>query len=376
MPKVTIKQGVLNAALGKVARTVPMRAKVPILKCVLLSLEEEGIRLCGTDLDIATEVQAAATHDGAGPAIAIVASLFADLVADLPASAEISISWSDNARVDLKCGRSRYKLNCLPREDWPSFSASSGDIVSFEVPADQIRRALAMSSHCMSTEETRFYLNGVALQLRGKDLLYVSTDGHRLARFSTPAPPAAKGLPDVIIPSRAVSELSRLMGKSDDNICIRVSAARISFSWAGITLESKLIDATYPDYQRVIPSRNDQTVLLDATDLLAAVNRLKVIARAVEKNQTSTGLKFSFDDDALTISTQNASNGDGEEFLKADVERPFRLQIGFNPAYVAGVIQTLATDVVRLRLGDPASPAIFEGHGHNDVLFVVMPLRV
>jgi len=373
--KVTIKRDALHATLAKVARVAASKSKIRILQNVLITLGPNNLTIVGTDLDIVIQATVAADHSSPGASITVIADLLAKLVGDFPSGSDLILTWSDQTRIELKCGRSRFKVNALPAADFPEMP-DLGETADFNLPAADLRRAFASVAFAISTEQSRFYLCGVYFHPIKSHLVFVSTNGHKLARIKLPRPDGMDDFAGVIIPHRCVNEMLRMVdAKAEGEVNIRLSTSGISFGMETTLLQSKLIEGTYPDYQRVIPSSNDKIVMLDFDDLLAAVGRVRTVADRTE--QASSALRLTFDAEGLRISTRNAEAGEGEETIAVEPGgAAFDLDIGFNGEYLATLLGAVGTGTVRLRLADPGSPALVEGVGRDEADFVLMPMRV
>lgn len=373
--KVTIKRDVLNAALGKVSRAAVAKSKIRILQNLLISLERDLLTVVGTDLEIVVTASVPAEHASPGASITVIADLFSKLINDFPPGSDIVLSWNDADRIEVKCGRSRFKVNALPASDFPQ-NPDIGETVDFTLAAGDLRRAFATVAFAISTETTRFYLCGIYLHCSKSQLVFVTTNGHKLARLRLPKPAGCKEFAGVIIPSRCVNEITRLIDtKAEGEIELRISKSGISFGFGNFLLQSKLIDATFPDYQRVIPTGNDKIAVIDFDDLSAAICRVRTVADRTEHD--SKALRLNFSKHVLSISTRNADAGEGEETLSTDPDdAACELEIGFNGEYLASLLTAIGASAVRIRLADAGSPTLFEGVGRDEADFVLMPMRV
>jgi DNA polymerase III, beta subunit (EC 2.7.7.7) len=257
--KVTVERSTLLKSLGHVHRVVERRNTIPILSNLLLSASENGLRLKATDLDI--EVVETIPADAAEPgATTVPAHTLYDIVRKLPDGAQVSLETTGDSGLVLRSGRSRFQLQTLPESDFPDITA--GEMAHrFVLPAGELKRLIDKTQFAISTEETRYYLNGIYLHTIDVDghpvLRAVATDGHRLARVDTAAPKGSVGMPGVIVPRKAVSEIQKLLEDGESEVAVELSGSKIRVATASVVLTSKLIDGTFPDYQRVIPSGND-----------------------------------------------------------------------------------------------------------------------
>jgi DNA polymerase-3 subunit beta len=264
----------------------------------------------------------------------------------------------------------------LPRDDFPVII--EGDLpTSFELPAKQLAELIDRTRFAISTEETRYYLNGIFLHVAEDDkpvLKAAATDGHRLARFTLERPEGAQGMPDVIVPRKAVGELRKLLEEaSDASVQIDLSASKIRFTLAGeggVVLTSKLIDGTFPDYSRVIPTGNDKLLRLDPKSFYEGVDRVATIA-----TEKTRAVKMGVDRDKVTLSVTSPDNGTAAEELAGDyTSEP--LEIGFNANYLKDILHQIDGDTVELHLADPGAPTLIRQSEKSPALYVLMPMRV
>jgi DNA polymerase-3 subunit beta len=226
----------------------------------------------------------------------------------------------------------------------------------------------------ISTEETRYYLNGIFLHTIESDsatvLRAVATDGHRLARVEMPAPPGAQGMPGIIVPRKAVAEIQKLIEDGSDEVGIELSTAKIRLTFNGVVLTSKLIDGTFPDYQRVIPSGNDKRLTVERADFAKAVDRVSTIS-----SERGRAVKLAINEGRLTLSVNNPDSGSATEELEVDYDAG-PLDIGFNARYLLDITGQLDGDTALFRLADPGSPTLIQDRDDAPALYVLMPMRV
>ncbi|WP_276199020.1 DNA polymerase III subunit beta [Chelatococcus sp. XZ-Ab1] len=368
--KLVIDRADLLKPLAALNRIVERRTTIPIIANVLLRAEGGRLNLAATDLDISAEASVPAAIGEPG-ALTVPAATLNDIARKLPDGCQIELSAeADGSRLTVKAGRSRFVLQALPVDDWPDVSAD--DLPhQFALPAKTLQRILAHTTFAISTEETRYYLNGIHLHADGEGRLNaVATDGHRLAHLTVPLPEGAGDMPPIIVPRKTVGEIARLVADAEGDIDIAVSRAKVRFVVGGITLTSKLIDGTFPDYQRVIPTSNDRVAVLDTATVKDAVARVATIT-----GENGRAVKMEFAPGVLTLSVSNADTGEAREEIEADFEGE-PLGIGFNGKYLAEVLGIAAADTVRLALADPGSPCLIKSHESADALIVLMPMRV
>ena len=371
--KVTVERAALLKALGHVHRVVERRNTIPILANVLLRAEGQGLRLKATDLDI--EVTETIPADVAeGGATTVPAHVIYDIVRKLPEGAQASLETArDAAQMQIRSGRSRFMLQALPESDFPDLAA--GELPHrFTLPASDLKRLIDKTQFAISTEETRYYLNGIyfhTIAAEGATMLRaVATDGHRLARVEMPAPQGADGMPGIIVPRKAVAEIQKLVEDADAQVAIELSGSKIRLTFNGVVLTSKLIDGTFPDYQRVIPSGNDKRLTVERDDFAKAVDRVSTIS-----SERGRAVKLALNDGRLTLSVNNPDSGSATEELEVEYEAA-ALDIGFNARYLLDITGQLDGDTAMFRLADPGSPTLIQDREGAQALYVLMPMRV
>jgi DNA polymerase-3 subunit beta len=371
--RVTVERAALLRSLGHVHRVVERRNTIPILANVLLRAGEGGLRLKATDLDIEVTETIPADVSGAG-STTVPAHVIYDIVRKLPDGAQVSLeSTGEGGQMQIRSGRSRFMLQALAESDFPDLAA--GDLPHrFSLPAGDLKRLIDKTQFAISTEETRYYLNGIffhTLEAGGQTVLRaVATDGHRLARVEMPAPAGAKGMPGIIVPRKAVAEVQKLVEDGGENVDIEISSQKIRLTFGGVVLTSKLIDGTFPDYQRVIPSGNDKHLTVERTDFAKAVDRVSTIS-----SERGRAVKLALADGRLTLSVNNPDSGSATEELEVDYESG-NLDIGFNARYLLDITGQLDGDTALFKLADPGSPTVIQDREGANALYVLMPMRV
>lgn len=374
--KATIERATLLRCLSHVQSVVERRNTIPILSNVLIDASKDGsLKVMATDLDLqVVETMQAAGVDTSG-AITVSAHLLFDIARKLPDGSQVSLEAADN-RMTIKAGRSRFQLPTLPRDDFPTIA--EGDLpTSFSLPAKTLAELIDRTRFAISTEETRYYLNGIFLHVSDEDkpaLKAAATDGHRLARFTLPRPEGAEGMPDVIVPRKAVAELRKLLEEAlDGEVKIDLSASKIRFTIGGeggVVLTSKLIDGTFPDYSRVIPTGNDKLLKLDPKSFYQAVDRVATIA-----TEKTRAVKMGLESDKVTLSVTSPDNGTAAEELAAEYASD-GLEIGFNANYLKDILSQVDSDVVEVHLADAGAPTLIRKDEASPALYVLMPMRV
>jgi len=370
--KLVIERSALLKSLGHVQSVVERRNAIAILSNVLLEAAGGRLALSTTDMDVAITDAVEAEIATEGATTAPVHTLY-DIVRKLPEGAQVELEASDAGQMVLRAGRSTFNLSCLPRDDFPT-PADAELPHAFTLPAEELRALIDRTRFAISTEETRYYLNGIyihATETEGvKVLRAVATDGHRLARIQMPLPDGAADMPGVIVPRKAISELRKLVDESTDPIDITLSDARIRFTFESVILTSKLIDGTFPDYQRVIPAENDKTLEVDCREFTAAVDRVSTIS-----TEKSRAIKLALEKGNLVLSASSPEAGTATEELEVSyADDP--VEIGFNSRYLLDITQQIEGDGAKLILADAASPTIIQDASDASALYVLMPMRV
>lgn len=368
--RVTVERAALLKALGHVQSVVERRNTIPILSNVLLDAKDGVLTLTATDLDLAIVEGAPAQTSIAGATTVAAHTLF-DIARKLPDGAQVELATGDG-RLALAAGRSRFQLQTLPREDFPAIA--DGDLpFGFSLPVATLRQMIDKTKFAISTEETRYYLNGIFFHVTEEAkpaLRAVATDGHRLARVAIDRPDGAVGMPDVIIPRKAVTELRKLLDEAEGDVRVQLSATRIRFSLANAVLSSRLIDGTFPDYSRVIPTGNDKIMKIDTASLSEGADRVSTIA-----TDKTRAVKLSLTEDRLTLAVTSPENGTASEELAANYSST-PIDIGFNSRYLLDILAQIETPEVEIHLADGASPTLIREGKDSNAIYVLMPMRV
>ena len=371
--KATIERATLLKCLSHVQSVVERRNTIPILSNVLIEAAADGtLKVMATDLDLQVVESLSAVSVEVPGAITVSAHLLFDIARKLPDGSQVSLETADN-RMAVKAGRSRFSLPTLPRDDFPMIV--EGDLpTSFELGAALLAQMIDRTKFAISTEETRYYLNGIFLHVTDDDLRAAATDGHRLARFTIAKPDGADGMPDVIVPRKCVAELRKLLEESpSSNVLIDLSASKIRFTLGGengVVLTSKLIDGTFPDYSRVIPTGNDKLLRLDPKSFWQGVDRVATIA-----TEKTRAVKMALENDKVTLSVTSPDNGTAAEEVPADYKSA-GFEIGFNANYLKDILAQIDGDTVELHLADAGAPTLIRQDEKNPALYVLMPMRV
>jgi len=371
--RVVLERSNLLKSLNHVHRVVERRNTIPILSNVLLAAEGASLELKATDLDLEITEAAPASVEQGG-ATTVPAHLLYEIVRKLPDGAEVMLKTDEDGNaMSVISGRSSFRLQCLPQSDFPVLSAGSFPNI-FRLDSTALKALIEKTQFAISTEETRYYLNGIYLHAIDADsklkLRSVATDGHRLARAEVEAPAGSEGMPGIIIPRKAVTEIQKLLDDPDVAVTTELSDTKIRFTIGSVVLTSKLIDGTFPDYQRVIPTGNDKKLLLDRQSFSAAVDRVSTIS-----SERGRAVKMSIGNGQLTLTVNNPDSGSATEELPADYDAE-ALEIGFNAKYLLDVAAQLSGDQVEFMLADAGAPTLIRDTADEDTLYVLMPMRV
>ena len=371
--KLTIERATLLKSLAHGQGVVERRNTIPILSNIMLRADKGKLYLTATDMDL--EIVEAIVADVAAPgAITTPAHTLYDIVRKLPDGGKIELEVNaDGTQLSVRSGRSNFKLGCLPTEDFPQMTTAAMS-QEFELGAAELKTLIDRARFAISMEETRYYLNGIYLHAAKTDdvdvLRAVATDGHRLARVEMPLPSGAKGLAGIIIPRKTIGEIRKLIDEATTPVKIAVSDTKLRFSFNDIVLTSKLIDGTFPDYERVIPVGNDKVLEVDPKIFANAVDRVATIA-----TEKSRAVKLTIDKGALTVSASSPESGSATEELEVSYTST-PLEIGFNSRYLLDIANQIEGDGCRLTIADAASPTIIRDTSDASALYVLMPMRV
>jgi DNA polymerase-3 subunit beta len=371
--RATLERAHLLKTLSHVHRVVERRNTIPILSNVLVRADGGEVRLKATDLDLEITETTPAMVEQPG-ATTVPAHLLHDIVRKLPDGAQVSLETApDGANLSIRSGRSRFSLQMLPEGDFPDITA--GPFTHrFEMKAADLKRLIDRTQFAISTEETRYYLNGIYLHTldgrAGATLRAVATDGHRLAQADIAAPAGSAGMPGVIVPRKTVGEIKNLIDDPEAVATVELSDAKLRVSIGSVVLTSKLIDGTFPDYARVIPQGNDKELAVERDDFKTAVDRVSTVS-----SERGRAVKLSIAEGKLVLAVNNPDSGSATEELPADYEDE-ALEIGFNAKYLLDIADQIGSGTMRFRLADPGSPTLIQDGSDESALFVLMPMRV
>jgi DNA polymerase-3 subunit beta len=371
--KLTIERAALLKALAHVQSVVERRNTIPILSNVLLQAAKGKLSLAATDMDLAIIESVPANVGSAGATTAPAHTLY-DIVRKLPDGAEVEMeAVPDKAQLVLRAGRSRFTLSCLPVDDFPAMS--EGELpYQFSLGSAELKALIDRTRFAISTEETRYYLNGIYLHAAAADgapvLRAVATDGHRLARVQLALPEGAADMPGVIVPRKTVGEIRKLLDEQDGAVEIALSDTKIRFAAGPITLTSKLIDGTFPEYERVIPQHNDKIMEVRCKEFAQAVDRVSTIS-----TEKSRAIKLAMSKGALTLSATSPEAGSATEEIEVSYSAA-PIEIGFNSRYLLDITEQMTGGDAQFAMADAGSPTVVRDAADASALYVLMPMRV
>ena len=371
--KLSIERNTLLKAVSQAQSVVERRNTIPILANVLIEAEGGHAQFRATDLDIEVLDKVVAQVERSGSTTVSAVTLH-DIVRKLPDGALVTLS--DDAakgRLNVEAGKSVFSLATLPKEDFPVMASTEYE-ANFTAKAPMLRRLFDKSKFAISTEETRYYLNGVYMHtaetMDGTMLRCVATDGHRLARVDAEMPQGAQNLPGVIVPRKTVGELRKLLEDDDTQIAVSVSETKIRFATSEITLTSKVIDGTFPDYARVIPQGNTRKLEVDASEFAKAVDRVATVS-----SERSRAVKLSLESDKLVLSVNSPDSGTAEEELVVAYDDE-KLDIGFNAKYLLEIASQVDRENAVFMFNSAGDPTLMQEGNDSSAIYVVMPMRV
>jgi len=371
--KITLERNALLKSLGHVHRVVERRNTYPILANVLLKAADGHVDLRATDLDIEVTESVPAMVATPGTTTVPAHTLY-EIVRKLADGAEVRLETDGAEQMLLTSGRSRFHLACLSPDSFPDLKSGTFSH-TFALPAATFRELIERTQFAISNEETRYYLNGIyvhTLEVAKRSVLRaVATDGHRMARAETDAPAGAKGMPGIIIPKKTVGEIQKLLEGAEGDVEIEISDTKIRFAIGGVVLLSKLIEGTFPDYERVTPKNNDKQLNVDRASFAIAVDRVSTIA----SDRGGKAVKLSVKDGNLELSVTNPDHGTATEEIAVEFE-PESFEIGFNARYLLDIIGQIRSDNAVFMFNDAGSPTLVRDDGETRALYVLMPMRV
>ncbi len=359
----------LLVPLQTVSGIVERRHTLPILSNVLLERSNEELRLLATDLEIqiCSRSQLPAAQSAA-TTITTSARKLQDILRALPADAKVSLESASN-RLQLRSGRSRFTLQTLPAEEFPRLAAGSDAVIEVSLPQQKLRALLLLGQYAMAQQDIRYYLNGLLLAVDGKELRVVATDGHRLA-FATSSLDEQHARHEVVLPRKAVLELCKLLGDTDEPIRIAILGNQVRFNFGEVELFTKIVDGKFPDYARVIPTGHKNIITVERVQLLQALQRTAILS-----NDKFRGVRWVLTENSLRVSCSNTEQEEAQEELEPEYSGS-AIDIGFNVNYLLDVLNALSGTHVRCAFGDASSSVLMTDPSLDNFKYVIMPMRI
>ena len=370
--KFQISKQVIFKSLTHLQGIVDKKNTLPILANILIEAKDNTLILSSTDMDISVveKLSCNVTEDGS---TTINSQILYDIVRKLDDNSEVEIISNNGKILTLRASGSRFSLACLPKEDFPIIDTRN-DGTKLKLNSKVLFKLIDKTKFAISNEETRYFLNGLYFNIHKEDdktnVTLVGTDGHRLAKFSQQIDNDIQKIIGAIIPKKTIYELSKLLSDVDEEIEITISSNKIIFYIGNLVFVSKLIDGTFPDYKRVIPSDNTNVVNIDREKLLAAVDRVSTVA-----NDKSPVIKFNLMKNIINLNTINNDNSTATEDLSLNYEGE-NFEIGFNSKYIMDIVNNLQDEIITLKLKDGSSPIIAQENSNSNLVYVLMPMRV
>ncbi len=375
--KFTITRENLQQGLASVGASIPTRTTLPVLSNILVEADASGVRMSGTDLDIAVSLQVPADVEEEG-ALTVPAKKLQELARELPEHPVKVVTKGD--RLELTCGKASFKLNGMPRDEFPTFP-SVNFAQSWKVPGRMLQSLIKQTSFAVSTEESRPILNGVLWQLGENDMRMVATNGHRLARMTVSAHGPGSPRVDLIVPPKALAQVDRLFGSDEDIEVARSDGSggqggnHLGFQRGGTQVFTRLIEGPYPNYEQVIPKDNDRIAIASKNALTQALRRMAVVA-----SEQTHRVRLAFTTSMVRLSVETPDLGEAQDEIEVEYNGE-PLEIGFNANYLLEVLKYIPTDEVKLSFKAPERAATLEpvapaGQQAPDYLCLVMPLRL
>ena len=367
--KFTITRQNLHNGLVAVSASIPSKTTLPVLSNILVATDGDGVWMSGTDLDVAVRVRVPAEVTEPGSLTAPGRKL-QEITRELP-DQPVDVT-TQNDQIELRCGRSRFKLNGLPADEFPTLPSVDFD-EGWTVKGGELQRLIHHTSFAVSTEESRPILNGVLWELGNGEMRMVATNGHRLARMTIAIESSTATSTDFIVPPAALQQVQRLF-RNEDDLSVSRSGNHLGFRSGGTEVYTRLIEGAYPNYEQVIPKDNDKYAVVEKRTLESAVRRMAVVA----SDQTHR-IRMAFEDGRVHLNVLTPDLGEGHDELELEYQGE-ELEIGFNANYLLEVLRYMPTDEVKLTFQAPERAAtlepVSEGDDKIDYLCLVMPLRL
>ena len=370
--KISVERNSFLRTLSHLQNVVEKKNTIPILSNILITTKTNSIKLSATDMDLAiTEIiESSVIEEGS---VTTPAHTLYDIVRKVTEGNEIELISNDGNKLSVRAGNSKFSLSCLPKDDFPKIEEINLEN-EFSIDPESLKRIIDKTRFAVSNEATRYYLNGIylhSIEKEGKNILRaVATDGHRLAKIETDLPKGVDNLPGVIIPKKTISEVRKLIDEITDDIKISLNESKIVFSINNIVLSSKLIDGSFPDYEKVIPQNNDKNFKVDNKPFYEAVDRVSTVS-----SEKSKSIKLSIFENLVSLSSNSVETGSGAEDIEVEYSGN-KIEIGYNAKYLLEIISQITGDKIIFELSDPSSPSIIKDTNDKNTLYILMPMRV
>ncbi len=368
MDLLQVDRNLLLAPLQAVGGVVERRHTLPILSNVLLEISAGKLLVTATDLEIQVASEAQSSDVGQTQATTVSARKLQDILRSLPDAAVVSLQLQDK-RLQVRAGKSKFNLQTLPAQDFPKIASAGVAVAEVQLPQKELKRLLALVQYAMAQQDIRYYLNGLLFSLREDALVAVATDGHRLALASLPVN-LGTTRSEVILPRKAILELAKLLGDTDEAVSVRVLENQVSFGFGRISFITKVVDGKFPDFQKVVPSGYKKRFVLDRLILQQALQRAAILS-----NEKFRGVRWVLTNNSLRIICTNSEQEEAEEELEISYAGD-ALDVGFNVSYLLDVLTNVQSHEVECALGDSNSSMLITIPGDADFKYVVMPMRI
>ena len=370
--KIKGSRGQIHYGVGIVQNAVSLKTSLPVLLNILLEVEKEKLKLTATDLEITINCTIPIeVEEGGG--ITVPSKLFTNIIKELPEK-EVYIQTTPDNSIKIKCEKSIFNIFGLPQNEFPTPPAIE-DKISLIINANILKEMIRKTRFAISTDETRFTLNGVCFILKENQVKMVATDGHRLAYIKEDVPLTIKEEMSVIIPGKVLNELTRLLPEGGEKVKVSISKNYISFHIPeDISITSRLIEGTFPNYEQVIPKETDKQIKVNTRSLLDATRRVSILTE-----EKSNLIKFQAVKDRLTVIGSTPSSGEAREEVEIALKGS-DIEAGFNARYVLDLLRVIDTEEMVFEMSNPSSPILVRPYSKDikerNYLCVIMPVRL
>ena len=366
--KFTIRQEQLIQPLQMTGSIVERRHATPILSNILFRVTPQQLSITGTDLEV--EMITHINLDNAQPGeTTLPARKMIDICRALPAETDIEIDVT-GGRATIRSGKSRFTLSTLPSSEFPELNELADNLLEFSLPQKELKQLIDNTSFSMAQQDVRYFLNGICMEIGDGCLRTVATDGHRLAMCSLPFEQTITEEYQVIIPRKAIVELSRLLVEPESPVAIQIGKNYLKFTFSSLVFSVKLIDGQFPDYQRVIPINNQNKLIADRVELIQALKRASILS-----NEKYRSIRLNFTENTLRVFAHNQEQEEAEEEVQVQYQGD-DLEIGFNVTYLLDALQAVSDQQVKILFGDPNSSCLITCSDQAECSYVVMPMRL